>query len=237
MANDIVYFCKEAQTNEELTYSIRSVEKNFPFRKIWLYGKCPENLDFEKAGTYVHVSQIGAHKWDRVRNMFRVAALNDEITEDFYLFNDDFFVMEKVDSIPVYYRCSLPKHIIDMELKFGNKPTHYTEELRKTYVALTEAGFSFNSYELHMPFKFNRAKLLQTIGAFPNNHCTRTLYGNMFNVGGEEMDDVKIYGRKMESDLKNKTFLSTDDSSWENNTSGVTDYIKEKFKEKSSYEK
>ena len=237
MKNDVVYFCKESATNEELIYSIRSVVANFPYRKIWVYGRCPANTNFDEMGTYVRLAQVGTTKWDKVKNMFRDACLNDDITENFWLFNDDFFVMNKMDNPPIAYRGSLPKHIVDMEIRFNNKPTAYTEQLRKAYVALKNNGFSYNSYELHIPFKFNRAKLLQTMGAFQDIHCTRTLYGNMFNIGGKHMSDVKVYGKKFEGVDLTTDYLSTDDVSWSSNTAGVADLIRSKFDKKSPYEK
>lgn len=42
--NDIVYFVKESESNEELRYSLRSL-KNFPRRKVWFYGGCYLSTD------------------------------------------------------------------------------------------------------------------------------------------------------------------------------------------------
>ena len=44
MNNDIVYFVKNTEENEELIYSLRSVDKNFPFNKVWFFGGCPKGL-------------------------------------------------------------------------------------------------------------------------------------------------------------------------------------------------
>lgn len=56
---DIVYFVKESKTNEELRYSLRTL-KNFPHRKVWFYGGCPEGL---KPDQYVYVEQDQPTKW------------------------------------------------------------------------------------------------------------------------------------------------------------------------------
>ena len=38
MKSDIVYILKNGEISDEIIYSIRSVCKNFPYRKIWIYG-------------------------------------------------------------------------------------------------------------------------------------------------------------------------------------------------------
>ena len=38
---DIVYFLKDTYYNEELRYSLRSVEENFPHARVVFAGGCP----------------------------------------------------------------------------------------------------------------------------------------------------------------------------------------------------
>ena len=227
---DIVYFVKESPQNEELRYSLRSVDRNFPHRKVWIYGGCPSDI---KPDELVRVSQVGTTKWDRVRNMLRDVCLNNEITEDFVLFNDDFYVMKAVKDLTPAFRCPLYEHIVKIEMKYHNKPNEYTTELRKTTKALDNIGASVNSYELHIPMLFNRHKLLEILGAFPNLHCTRTLYGNYHNIGGAQQDDVKVYEALQPFD-RNTLFLSSDDSTFPSTEFGQ--FIRNKFKDKSRFE-
>ena len=35
---DIVYFVKDTPTNEELRISLRSVAKNMPHKRVWVFG-------------------------------------------------------------------------------------------------------------------------------------------------------------------------------------------------------
>lgn len=236
---DIVYFCKEADINEELTYSLRSIEKNFPHRKVWIYGGCPDNI---KESYHVHVFQKGATKWDRVRDMLKRVALNDDITEDFYLFNDDFFVIKPIKEMPVYYRCSLPDHILHIEIKHNDHIVPYTRQLRKTYKMLLSLNKSFLSYELHLPFMYNRKKLLELVETYPNLRATRSLYGNYYEVGGSKMGDVKVFSTQEPLidygvDNVDTSFLSTDDRAWRRDKMHVSSYVKGLFPEKSVYEK
>ncbi len=226
---DIVYFVKESSDNEELRYSLRSVEKNFPHRKVWIYGGCPNGIMPDRL---IKISQTGNTKWDKVRNMFRQVCLNNEISEDFVLFNDDFFVMKPLKNLEVMFRCPLYEHIVKLEMKFQNKPNEYSTELRKATKALGDLGMTVNSYELHVPMLFNRHKLLEILGAFPGLHCTRTLYGNFHEIGGKQHDDVKVFevGQSFDRD---SIFLSTEDSTFPGE---VGEFIRSKFKERSRFE-
>ena len=225
---DIVYFCREG-VNEEFRYSLRSI-KNLPHDKVWVYGGCPSGIHPD---TWVSIDQVGGTKWDRVKNMFREVCLNKEISEDFILMNDDFFIMEPTE-LPLLHREDLPNHIINIELKYGNRITPYTYRLRECLKLLRDMGKTEYSYELHIPFVFNKKKLLKLIEAYPTIHATRSLYGNYYNIGGSHCRDVKVLrGQPDWKDNWAGLFLSTDDESFDE---GVGDYIRKAFPEKSEYE-
>jgi hypothetical protein len=199
---DIVYFVKDGTKNEELRYSIRSVCQNMPFNRIWIFGGCPQNI---VPDVRVRVAQTGKTKWDRVRNMYKMVCENKEITDNFIMFNDDFFVMKPTDHLEPLYRCTLSEHIKILE---PIRPTPYSRLLRDCRETLTGEPLS---YELHVPFIFNKNKLLSMLEAFPMQHCARTMYGNMYNIGGKRSNDVKIFSVNPGFDYKNSRFLSTDD--------------------------
>lgn len=230
---DIVYFVKESPKNEELRYSLRSVERNLPHRSVWIYGGKPKDITPDH---FVPVKQTGATKWDKVRAMFHSVCNNREITDDFVLFNDDFFVMKPVADLKPYFRSPLYEHIVKLERKFGNKTTEYSKELRKCAEALEKAGIDdIKSYELHIPMVVNKKKLLQVMVEFPNIHATRTLYGNRCQIGGTQRTDVKITSILQKIDYK-LDFLSSDDSIFDNPYS-IGAYIKKEFNEPSRFER
>ena len=227
---DVVYFVRDGLTNEELRYSIRSVCANLPHNRIWIFGGCPKGI---VPDVRIRVVQTGRTKWDRVRNMFELACQNKELTDDFILFNDDFFVMQPTDTITPLYRCSLEDHIRILESKWNGRPSEYSKLLRRVYKEFE--GFSPLSYELHVPFIFNKKKLLAMLEQYPDLHCARTTYGNIYNVGGEQSKDVKIFSVKTELDYKNLPFLSTDDSIV-NVNNDVWRFIRKSFPKKCEYE-
>lgn len=199
---DIIYFVKESPHNEELRYSLRSVDANMPHKRVWIFGGCPLNI---VPDVRVKVTQTGKTKWDRVHNMYKMVCENKEITDNFIMFNDDFFVMKPTDHLEPLYRCTLDEHIKILE---PHKPSPYSKILR---ACRKEFPGEPLSYELHVPFIYNKKKLLKLLEKYPNQHCTRTLYGNTYKIGGKKSSDVKIFTYKPEFDYKNTQFLSTDD--------------------------
>lgn len=230
---DIVYFCRGGD-NEELKYSLRSVEKNFPHRKVWIYGEKPEWCHPDE---FVYISQERRNqntKWDRVRAMFRQVCINPEITENFVLFNDDFYVMQPIEELPPYYRCPLCEYIVRLELLHQNTPSEYSMLLRRAFQVLDGAKLPTNSYELHIPMMFNKHKLLEVLGAFPEHKATRSLYANYNRLDGVQHDDVKVYQKDMEFD-RSSDYLSSEDGVFDGTEFG--EFIREKFPEESKFEK
>lgn len=228
---DVVYFVKDSSVNQELKYSLRSVEQNLAHRNVWLYGGKPDGLHDIR---HVSVVQQGETKWDKVRNMFELACENQSLSSDFILFNDDFFVMKPTDSLSPLYRELLLEHIFYLESALGDKVSKYSARLRNALRTLRENGMDNpRSYELHVPFIFNKEKLKQVLRRFPDVGVTRTMYGNYYQVKGEQAKDVKIYTLDGEPDQESR-FLSTDDLSFVGGKVGK--YLKKQFPTPSRYE-
>ena len=230
---DIVYFVKEGVRNDELRYSLRSVCENMAYKRIWIYGGCPNDIipDFR-----ARIVQEGETKWDRVRNMFKMVCENKEITDDFILFNDDFFVMKPTSKLIPLWRCSLEEHVELSKAAGFRKRNPYADILEACRKILEEGGFTQHSYELHTPFIYNKARLLKILEEYPDAHCTRTLYGNIYNIGGQQSDDVKAFSETPNFDYRESQFISTDDSIVNINNS-VWRYIKGRFPKRCKYER
>ena len=93
MLKDICYILKPDIKPDELTYSLRSVEANFPHRYVWFVGGQPEGFTPDRR--IVH-QQTGSDKWSKIRSSLYRAIENEELSDEFFLFNDDFFVMKPV---------------------------------------------------------------------------------------------------------------------------------------------
>lgn len=228
--NDIVYLVKESEKNEELRYSLRSVEANFPHRKVWFYGGCPNGLHPDH---HIKVVQNNATKWLNTTSMLKMACANDEITDEFWLFNDDFFIMSKPTEkdLEPKFDGTLKDRIAEVEKRFGSE-SMYSRQLRRLLELLTKAAIpQKNNYALHIPMLIDRKKALKVFERYPNEPMFRCLYGNVMRIGGSQMSDVKWTAglHPQNTDV----FLSSDDNSF---LRDIGYRIKEQFKEKSKYE-
>lgn len=230
---DVVYFVKDTPNNEELKYSLRSVEQNWKFRDVVFYGGCPKDLTPDK---HYKVVQDQRTKWQNVRKMMAEAFNNDELTENIWIFNDDFFVMEPgfVD-MPPQYNGDLFAHSENVKRRHGGKPMAWTNILDDLATALLLEGKDTLNYEVHKPMLINRKKALEVLLKFPDVHGFRSLYGNYWKIGGESKHDMKCLVLDYPSEkFKDWEFLSTQDDSFERGNVGL--WIKDKFKDKSRFE-
>lgn len=223
---DIVYFIKDGVRNEEFRYSLRSVCKNMPHGRIWVFGGCPKSI---VPDIRVRVKQEGKTKWDKVHAMFKLACENKELSDNFILFNDDFFVMKPVDKIETIHRGLMEEHVKVL----GKSP--YATMLTGIGEELKRRKLTTYSYELHTPFIFNKKKLLKLLNDNPDLRCTRTMYGNTYKIGGKRASDVKIFSSKPSFDYKSTTFLSTDDPVINTNNEAWR-WIKKQFPHTCEYE-
>lgn len=227
--SDIVYFCRDGQ-NEELRYSLRSVERNFPHDRVIIYGGKPDDITPD---IFEPIDQHEKTRWHNVRAMIEACCKNDNISEDFWLFNDDFFVMQKIDELRPQYNGTLWQHIKEIEVRVGL--TNYTNQLRSLCHTITAWQFENEllNYAVHMPMLINRKKALETLAKFPDEPMFRALYGNHHHIGGENTPDCK-FGTILEPKTMATRFLSTSDEAFIG--ADVGEYIRARFTEPSRWE-
>lgn len=190
---DVVIPYQKNQSGE-LDVCIALINKNVPHRNIHVV----EAHDNARRQVPSHINQILKLRW---------AIENLDITDEFYLFNDDFFVLKPVTDIPYYHRGTLDEHLAT---RFGRGI--YTKVLKATRGFL---GGDALSYDVHVPFLFDKEKLYTLIQELEpkilDGTCPliRSTYGNRFAVGGERIQDVKI-----SSNFEGKTYLSTSEASF-----------------------
>lgn len=226
---DVVYLVKKTEINEELTYSVRSVLENMPFRNLVFVSGCPSNL---APDILLRVRQNHYTKYDNTHKMLLAACYCNAISDDFVLFNDDFFVMKPIDKIDYHYYKTLGERVCVLNSVFPHTPG-YRNRLNDAAIYLSMNGCEEKNYELHMPMVINKQKMIETYRQFPNAGAVRSLYGNYHKVGGIEVEDCKLY----ELDAKptgDETFLSSMDKTFHKGEVGK--YIKSKFQKKSEYE-
>jgi hypothetical protein len=228
---NFVYLCRPG-SNEELRYSIRSVVKNTDNPNIWIVGGKPSWY----VGNYIKSDQ-SQDKYENVVNSLNTIVNCKRIPEDFVLMNDDFYIIKPINKINTYHGGSFQKKV---EIFTDNaKSSYYTSLLINTNNILKDAGIENPlDYAIHVPIELNKQKLSTVI---QSKVSIRTMYGNLFDIGGTEVDDVKFHRmatRKWTKspDLNTMDFeyLSTGDESFPE----VYEYIlKDMFSEPSQFEK
>ena len=227
MKHDIVFILKNDYDGEELKYALRSVVLNFPYRKIVFVGGCPKDI---KPDIYIPDIQEGSTKWARANHSLKLAIENDELTEDIWLFNDDFFIMDRITEDVNYFNGTLEKRIIDLKRRNpgGSNYIRYMDMLKNQLVSMNKDSLSF---ALHVPFLVNRVKAQELYEKFPNLKMFRSLYGNYFKIECKFMEDVKVYDLKT---IPDTPYISTTDAAFKEGKVGV--FLKKYFNKPSRYE-
>lgn len=228
MPNDIIYILKKELDTEELRYSLRSVEKNFPHRYVWFIGGQPKGF---KPDRYIKHNQEGALKWELIRSSMYKAVENEELSDEFFLFNDDFFIMKPVKGEW--------KNFVDMtlserieELKLENPWLNiYGRTLFKAEQELISLGAPTMNYDVHLPMLFHKANVAETIKQCSSPQM-RSVYGNLTRSPFIIHPDVKVYD--LETVPEDPDFLSTNDKTFNNGKVG--EYIRDQFPKPCKYE-
>jgi hypothetical protein len=207
---DIVYICRDGD-NEELRYSIRSAVKNLLHDNIWVVGGKPEWY----VGNYIMVAQ-NKSKYSNARENLKAICNEKKISKSFILMNDDFYVINKVKSVPYMYAGTLDDKIQQREDIFSGNS--YISLLKQTLASLSHKKIkTVLDYELHVPMVMDKNNLRKVVDL---SGLWRSTYGNLFSVGGVKAKDVKVYSKESNlykssyniKDLTSDYLSSSDDS-------------------------
>ena len=220
----IVYVVGEE--SEELRYSLRSLI-NYPHDNVVLVGDLPRFINTQ------HVHFIKGNRYpNKHRNTtdnIRLACLSDKVSDDFVLFNDDFFITAPVTP-QNYHRGSVD----DNYNKMPNDT--YWQDARLTQALTGLQGML--SYDLHVPMIMNKQNYLDMLVLFKDEmkqqkrFHKRSVYGNLFIKDAEYMEDVKI---KEALEHIKTPYVSSNHYSF--NSGYLGQEIRYMFQEPSKYEK
>lgn len=235
---DIVYPVRRGDWNEELRYSLRSLS-HVRHNRVWIVGHMPKWVrprDGNGPGAY-HVPrpQTSTKYRNATESLVEVAnELGASLSKPFLLWNDDMYRMTPLrGSVKVFHMGPL-NEVID-EYRRKHHTGAYWRGMRDTYQLLKALGFSEPlSYELHIPMPIYREPLLDAWKKgkhLPVLHI-RTLYGNLAGLGGEYMEDVKVYPHTR-TDYSSWPWLSSMDHMM---ISPMLKLLEERFPNPSEYE-
>lgn len=227
---DIVYILKNDIKPDELRYSLRSVCENFPHRNIVFVGGCPDMLSCD---LHIPHKQVGATKWQKAMSSLKAIASDRRISEEFFLFNDDFFILSPIDTNNFinFSSGTLEKRIAELYNSF-NKSSTYSIRLQDLKFTLDKLGKDSMSFALHLPFLLEKTKLQELFEKYPNTSMLRSFYGNYFNVPYTYHKDVKIYDNFKIPEFDD--YCSTSDEAFKNGKVGKR--LKKRFNTPCRYE-
>ena len=227
---DVVYILRNNIASvSELTYSLRTLD-NLEYNCVWFAGGQHETL---KPDRQLEIIQQGDSKWQRVSYTLRSICECDDITDSFYLFNDDFFILRPVDSIPPIYNGDLQSRVKEISRRHSGRSSGYSRQLEQTMNELKRRNLPTLNYAVHVPILIDRKKALEVLDAFDGFPMFRCLYGNYWNIGGQDHKDVKI-ATKDKVPNEEWEFVSTSDDSFKHGSVGM--FIRKRFKTKSRFE-
>lgn len=218
--------------NGELRCSLRSLA-NLPHERVWLAGHRPAwAVDVE----HLPVEQ-GTVKHDNTWAIWRAIANCADISDEFVLMNDDYYLLKPVTAAPYLHAGPFDAWLAG--LRPGSPTAVRAEATRR---ALLDAGRSeLLSWERHVPLPVDRRWLVEVMayadhwrartGAGPL--CKRSLYGSYVGLPGVQVDDCKIRERDRLPD-RSWPMLSTMDASFRYGQIGK--WIRNRFPDPSPYE-
>ena len=232
--NDLVYILGKGSCWEdnELRFSLRSVEKFFKYNKIFIIGERPEWLT---GVTFIDAEDTDSCKLVNARNKYLIGAKHPAISKDFILMNDDFFILKEVDEIKYYGRGKIAQQIKMHRTQNG----YYFKSLVDTQSRLNEMGVDIvEDFEIHSPIIFNKEDLLSVIVTTGTKkpYLLRTAYGNLIGKKPTKVQDFKVGNMlELQKELKrDREFLSI--------TGGIVvqkefrDWIRAQYPEVSKFE-
>ena len=207
MYKDIVYvygFGYSAWRENEIKYSLRSLARfGQNYNRVFIVGDCP-----------IFVNQSVIHipfKEDKFRNKKRniidkiIAACKEaDITDDFILFNDDYFIAKPLDfnNLPYFYDKTLEEKISEKQYD-----DYYKQSIINTYKALKKNNKPHLHYDIHYPIFINKVKFLEVMDKYDYNirdgYAVKSLYCNELEVEGVKKDECKINGITDKFEIEN----------------------------------
>jgi hypothetical protein len=219
---DILYPLKHQEDHEELRYSLRSL-KNLKHDKVFISGHIPDWTTM--------VIQCPKQKIINPRNdvfwNIRRALDHPQMDEQITVFNDDMYVLEKMDTVGSF-------HGKEVGLSTWGSVSRPTMSILKSM-----GCWSAYSTEQHMPFMCEKTKLKYVLDMIlevePDRYGSiywRTIYSNYWKVKGEFALDVKVRTNPViEAGQK---FISSEETTFEKHLKPL---LHKRFKGKSVYEK
>lgn len=225
-----VFLVKPGHRQEELRYSLRTLNAYVPHERVVFAGYRPrwataaaEHLDVPIRDT-----------WDRYQHTTAsLRAACERFPGDFALWHDDMFALRPVMGIPIWRRTET---LHEQVYRLRDGAADYRAVLERTIGVLAEMGHDDPaSYEIHTPWVVRGRVMAQLLDNLADRGplAKRTLYSVLAHVGGTPARDPKVHTSDGPWD-RSALFVSTNDASFGYGTVGR--WLRRTFREPSPYE-
>lgn len=204
---DVVYVLKKAKNDcQELRYSLRSLI-NMKHKKVFIVWYNPS---WVKNIIHIEAEDNLWTKYKNVINKYKIICDDERISEDFILMNDDIYILEKLEKLEIYKKCSLKEHL-DYIKKINNWKWPYYEVVHRVFELFPE----WDSYNTHTPMIYNKKKLKKLLEKYWDQEISiRSLYWNTYKIPASRLDNKKVSDCKIKDfqhEEVNKLFMSSND--------------------------
>lgn len=198
---DILYVIKSEILNEDLRWSLRSVEKYVSgFDRIFIAGFKPP---FSIGMTHVPVVQLGT-KYQNVLGNITQAVKTTDISEDFVLMNDDFIAIKPIDLTKdkLNYIAGDLDEKCEEVAQLRQSPWRRGFPVARDLLRKICKHKKLYNYAVHTPYIINKKKFLEMleipeVKAVLDTNRTfllRVVYGNLYRHSRvKQIKDVKLH--------------------------------------------
>lgn len=242
---DILYIIGTGSewNNNELKFSLRSIEKNgVNVGRVFLVGHKPDFVS--DAVTYIPCDDPYDMKHKNILRKVVYAMEHSDIGSHFLISSDDHYYVQKVDfdKLPVYYRNEdMPDKVVGRQIW-----SEYHKSLRETRWILTDAGLPTYQTNPHCNTHFNAEIYLRHKDLFDKAMALEyggelnCIMGNLLIHYGEKpvhFIDSKLSRKSSLEDIATRVKVTNCLSSVDNiATSELAKYLQKTFNKKSIYE-
>lgn len=192
----VITYIRTPDNGQELRMALRSLSNISNWNsEVFIVGD--EESWFTNL-TYIKHRRLHGKPYQDVINKIMAVCIDERVPETFILTADDVFITQPLE-VTYFYDGQLT----------GDDKNYYRKSKKRTAEYLKDEGLTIFNYETHTPFIINKQKFrdiylrVNRTGATPIQW--RSVYGNYYQVGGEDFRDAKTKQAK----LKDGKIIST----------------------------
>lgn len=216
-------------SNNELRFCLRSIEKNLRgYRNIWIVGFMPKWLKNLK-----HIPFKEYHpKANNIHDKISAACEHPEVSDEFILFNDDYFLTGETHAT-IYHNFYSRQALADVMERKRSDPYR-----RLVVDTINETGMN-QYYDIHMPMRMKKSLFL----SMPYNRnyeggiLVKSSYAKHAGINGIDTLDPIIRTKATRDEIENmEIFTDVISIHDEAINQEFIDWVQERYPHKCSYE-